>query len=721
MEQKEHINGPIERVTFHSEESGFCVLRVKVKGHREQVTMTGFLPQVTAGEWVDAHGQWVVDPKYGQQFKASTLRTTYPDTPAGIEKYLGSGLIKGIGPVCASKLVQKFGRDIFDVMETRSKLLEKVSGIGPHRRQQIKVAWNEQKSVREIMTFLLSHGVTTTRAFRIHKTYGDDAIPKVQRDPYCLARDIPGIGFLTADQIASNMGVEKTSELRAKAGTEYALQACTSEGHCAYPQDELIEKTSVLLEVPPALIQKAIEQAIHDKRLILEKGLNKTPLIYLAHLHYAEKSLAQYIKELLQGTHPCPHLETDKVLTWVQNKLGFDLAPSQHQALISAITSKVMIITGGPGVGKTTLISAILKIFKAKDLNVILCAPTGRAAKRMAEATGTTAKTIHRLLVYDPAKGHFKHNETLPLKGDVFIVDETSMIDLVLAHQLVRAIPSHATLIFVGDVDQLPSVGPGSVLGDIIQSETVPVYRLNKIFRQAAESSIIINAHRINEGQPPLYREAKQASDFYFVKADDPEKACEKISRLVQESIPKKFHLNPLNDIQIITPMQRGELGARNLNQLLQKTLNPDGASIQKYGTDFRVGDKVMQRINNYDKDIFNGDVGRIFSLNVEECELVVEFGGRNTAYDFQELDELMLAYATTIHKSQGSEYPCVIIPIHTQHYILLQRNLLYTAITRGKKLVLLVGSEKAIAIAIQKIEARKRITMLKERLTQRA
>ena len=719
-ENIETVSGLIERVTFHSEESGFAVLRVKISGHRELVTVIGTLASVTSGEWLKAQGRWFVDPKHGQQFKADVLETTQPDTAEGIKRYLGSGLIKGIGPKFAERLVKKFGTKVLDVIERFPRKLLDVDGIGKVRLDRIRKAWAEQKSIREIMIFLHSHGVGTSRAFRIYKTYGDKAVPVIQENPYRLSNDIWGVGFKTADDLAFSLGIAKESDIRARAGVEYVLSELTNEGHCAYPQRELIERAAKVLEIRSGIVSDAVDHLLEEQRLA-KRIQNDTELIYLSALDMSEHYLARDLVELAQGKHPCPKIDVSKALEWVEQKLGFELAVAQREAVSEAIQQKVLIITGGPGVGKTTLVNAIVKIFRAKKLKVLLCAPTGRAAKRMSESTGIEAKTIHRLLEFDPATGRFKHNNEKPLKGDIIIVDETSMIDLVLAHQFVRAIPSNAALIIVGDVDQLPSVGPGSVLRDIIQSEVFKVCSLTEIFRQAAESSIITNAHRINSGQFPIWPKHKVDSprdtDFYFVEAEEPERGVEIIVKLYSERIKQQFGFDPVSDIQVLTPMLRGELGARNLNVVLQAAVNPIGDSIQRYGWTYRAGDKVMQIVNNYDKDIFNGDIGSIISMDHEERELTIHFDGRNLKYDFDELDELILSYAVTIHKSQGSEYPCVIIPLHTQHYMLLQRNLLYTAVTRGRQLVVLVGTKKALHIAVKKTESTRRFTSLKERL----
>ena len=548
------LAGFIERVTFHSDESGFCVLKVKARGHRELVTVVATAPDVNAGEWIEVRGAWNVDPKHGPQFKAAELTLSQPDSLEGIEKYLGSGLIHGIGPHYAQKLVAKFGKDVFDVIEKRSALLQTVEGIGRMRREAIKAAWDEQKSVREIMSFLFSHGVSTARAFRIYKTYGEKAIEKVRLDPYCLARDIHGIGFMTADQIASRMGIEKDSDLRARAGVEYVLMELTGEGHCAYPRAELAEKAAGILEIADDIVARAIDHGLAETRLVQHPGPDGAPLIYLAALDLAERELARLLAALTRGPSPLGPVDPEKAIPWVEDKIRLELDPAQRDAVRAALTSKVLIVTGGPGVGKTTLVNAILKIFRAKNLKVNLCAPTGRAAKRLSESTHATAKTIHRLLAFDPQTGDFKFNQYQPLDGDLFVADETSMIDVTLAWQLVRAIPRRAALILVGDVDQLPSVGPGSVLRDAIDSGVFPVCRLKHVFRQAAQSHIIVNAHRINDGEMPVFpdpADRSAASDFYFVNADEPAQAIQQLLRLIREAIPRRFHFDPLEDMQV--------------------------------------------------------------------------------------------------------------------------------------------------------------------------
>ena len=712
------LDGQVERIVFRNEENGYTVLRAKVRGHKDLVTVVGTASSINPGEWLAADGEWITDPGYGRQFKAEAMRVSQPDTIEGIKKFLGSGIIRNIGPKYAEKLVDAFGRDVFNVIEKSSGKLLKVEGIGPGRKASIKAAWEEQKGIREIMSFLFSHGVSTARAFRIHKTYGEQAIERIQRDPYCLARDIRGIGFLVADGIARTLGIAKDSELRARAGLEYVLQEMTTAGHCAVPRGDLQSKAVELLEIPPDRIGGALDHLLENKRVIHDEDRRGRNLIYPPKLYFAEWNFAKKLIELNYGKHPCPKIDFEKALEWVQKKEKIQLSDNQCEALRLAVQAKVMVITGGPGVGKTTLVNSIIQVLRAKRMNVVLCAPTGRAAKRLSETTKLEAKTIHRLLRFNPGTGGVIHNEENPLEGDVFVIDESSMIDQVLAQQLLAAVPQCAAVILVGDADQLPSVGPGRVLRDVIHSKAVPVIELTEIFRQAAESRIVTGAHRINQGQLPEFpEEGDKNADLYFVEQPDADKAIGVIKRMVKDSIPKRLGFDPIEHVQILTPMQKGELGARNLNQVMQALLNPRGNQIERFGVIYRDGDRVMQTENNYDKDVFNGDLGRIASVNEVEGEIAVSFDGRKVIYEFRELDELVHAYAITIHKSQGSEYPCVIIPMHTQHFVLLQRSLLYTAVTRAKKFAVIVGTKKAMGLAVSRADSRERVTTLTERL----
>jgi exodeoxyribonuclease V alpha subunit len=710
----EVLAGLVDRVTFHNAENGFCVLRVKARGQRDLITLVGHAAMISAGEFVQASGSWANDRTHGLQFRASFLKATAPTTTEGIEKYLGSGMIRGIGPVYAKKLVRAFGEAVFDVIQQEPSRLREITGIGPKRAERIIAGWAEQKVIREIMLFLHSNGVGTSRAVRIYKTYGTDAVRLISENPYRLARDIRGIGFRTADQIATKLGIEKTALIRVRAGVSFALAEAMDDGHCGLPYEDLLALTRELLDVPVELVDTALGLELQDGTVMADEvdGLRCT---FLAGLYRAEREIAERLKRLAAGTPHWPSIDVDKAIPWVEKRTRLALADSQKAALRAALGSNVTVITGGPGVGKTTLVNSLLKILLAKGVVIALCAPTGRAAKRLSESTGLEAKTIHRLLETDPRTGAFRRTEEAPLDCDLLVVDETSMVDVPLMRALLRALPESAALLLIGDVDQLPSVGPGQVLADIIASGAVPVVRLTEVFRQAAESRIIVNAHRINNGLMPDLAPA-ESGDFYFVDAADAEDGVRKVLAIVQDRIPKRFGLDAIRDIQVLCPMIRGGLGARSLNIELQKVLNPPGEiRIERFGWTFCPGDKVMQVENNYDKEVYNGDLGVVSQIDMEEGELHVDFDGRDVTYDVGELDELVLAYAATIHKSQGSEYPAVVIPLTTQHYPMLQRNLVYTGVTRGKRLVVLVGQRKALAIAVKGARTRKRWSKLQD------
>ena len=713
----ERLAGSVERVTFHSEESGFCVLRTKVKGQRDQVTVIGSAASITPGEYIECIGVWHNDRTHGLQFKANQLKVVPPTTLEGIEKYLGSGMVKGIGPHFAKVLVKAFKEDVFTIIENESDSMLKLPGIGPKRVGKITSAWSEQKAIREIMVFLQSHGVGTARAVRIYKTYGDEAIVKVTENPYRLALDIHGIGFKTADVIAGRLGIAPDSLIRAQAGVRHVLQEMSNDGHCAAPWDVLVEEAAKLLEIPVVILEQAILEEIAEENLVQE-DIDGRPCLFLTPLQRAEVGVAASINRILSGHPPWGAIDGDKAIPWVEEKTGLTLSPSQQEAVRLSSTSKAVVITGGPGVGKTTLVNSILLIIRAKQMRVTLCAPTGRAAKRLSESTGLEAKTIHRLLEFDPSSFGFKRGRDNPLETDLLVIDESSMVDVALMNRLLSAVPDTAALMIVGDVDQLPSVGPGSVLFDIIDSGVVPTVRLTEIFRQAATSRIIVNAHRINKGEMPLKPESDELSDFYFIPANTPEEIHEKLIQVVTERIPKRFGLHPVKDVQVLTPMNRGGLGARSLNAELQLKLNEKGEpKVTRFGTTFAPGDKVIQTVNNYDKEVFNGDIGRILEIDQEEGTLLVDYDGRSVEYELGELDEISLAYATSIHKSQGSEYPAVVIPLAMQHYTLLERNLIYTAVTRGKKLVTIIGQPKALAMAVKNRKSTKRLTKLASRI----
>ncbi len=718
----DQLSGTVERVTFHTEDTGYTVLKVKVKGRHEPVTVTGKVPLIHEGEVIKAEGEWVNVAEYGRQFKAEQIETTAPNSREGIEKYLASGLIEGIGPVYAKKLVEKFGEEVFEVIEQNSARLQEVPGVGKKRRIEIKSSWEKQKSVREIMVFLHRHGISTGKAVKIFQQYGAASMETVAQNPYQLARDIHGIGFKTADGIAQRTGIAPDSEARLRAGLFHLLLTAGSEGHTALPCDILLTKATELLGVPVELITTVLAAAVASTEL-RQETIEDTVLIFPPHLARAEAEIARRLQKLAALPAAYPSMDAEKALVWVQRNNGKELAPGQAEAVRQALTRRVLIITGGPGVGKTTILQSILRILSAKGVQPVLAAPTGRAARRMSDSTGLEAKTIHRLLEFAPGGEGFKKNASTPLTGDLFVLDETSMVDVALMASFLRAVPETGHLLLVGDVDQLPSVGPGTVLKDLIDSGTLPVARLTEVFRQAAESAIIKAAHSINEGKIPwVAKPAPPGCDFHFIERDTPEAIAETIVHLARERIPQAFRMDPIQDIQVLCPMNRGLLGTGNINQLLQEALNPPGdwtkPECERYGLTFRQGDKVIQTRNNYDKDVFNGDIGRITGIQADSLEVLVEFeDGRQVVYESGDVDELRPAYAITIHKSQGSEFPAVIIPVSTQHFVMLQRNLLYTGVTRGRRLVILVGDPKALGMAVRTVGAAKRWGGLRHRL----
>ena len=715
------IQGLLERITYCNEENDFVVAKLHEEGKRELTTIIGTLSGIKLGEPLRLTGRWVHNKKFGEQFQVERFEITVPATLYGIQKYLGSGLIKGIGPIMAERIVKKFGLNTIEIIEKKPERLSEVDGIGPKRIAIISKAWEEQKEIKEIMIFLQGHGVSAAYSAKIYRHYGNRAIEVVKGNPYRLAQDIQGIGFITADRIAQNIGIASDSIIRAKAGLLYVLNELNEEGHVFYPENLLIPKAKEILKIDQEIITKAVSELSKEREIFLEdvQIAGNGRAVYPASFYVAERGIAQGLRRLSESPSNIRPIHPEKAIDWIQRKLNIELAQKQKEAILLAASSKVMIITGGPGTGKTTLIKAILRIFQQLKLRIFLAAPTGRAAKRMSEATDWEAKTIHRMLEYSPRKGSFQKDQNDPLEADVVIIDEASMVDTQLMYHLLKAIHSQAHLILVGDVDQLPSVGPGNVLKDVIDSAVFTVVRLTEIFRQAQESMIVINAHRVNQGEFPILRgiEGEEYSDFFFIEEEDPEKILNKILMFCSEKMPQRFRFHPIRDVQVLSPMHKGLIGVSNLNLELQRRLNPDSFGIILGNRHLKLGDKVMQIVNNYDKDVFNGDMGRIAKIDQEDREITIDFDSRLVIYDFSDLDEIVLSYAISIHKSQGSEYPAVIMVVSTQHYLLLQRNLIYTGITRARKLVILIGTSKALAIAIRNNKPQLRFTRLSERL----
>jgi exodeoxyribonuclease V alpha subunit len=713
------VEGILERITYANEENAWSVVKVAVQGKRDPITVVGNLLGVQPGESLRVTGTWVTDRKYGRQFRARTYTTITPATVMGIEKYLGSGMVKGVGPVMAKRLVDHFGIETLDVIDAESERLIEVEGIGPKRSSKIEEAWASQKQIREVMVFLQSHGVSTLLAVKIFKQYGPRAIAVVKENPYRLALDVYGIGFKTADKIAGNLGISPTSPRRAEAGVLHVLGGFADQGHVYYPRDRLIASAGEVLEIDTAVIEQAINDLTSSEHLVVESLGQDGEAVFLKSLHAAESGAAAVLCDLLSTEPTGVRIDIERAIAWTEGQQDLTLAPEQREAIRQAVTSKVLVITGGPGTGKTTLVNSIIQILEKKGLRILLAAPTGRAAKRMSETTGREAKTIHRLLEFSPKGMVFERDRNNPLEADILVLDEASMIDTVLAYHVLKAIPPAAQLILVGDVDQLPSVGPGSVLKEIIASSAVSTVTLSQIFRQAEQSRIVVNAHRINRGEMPSWGGKDERSDFYFLERNEPEEVLATIKELVASRIPKGLGFDAIEDVQVLTPMHRGLLGAANLNTELQALLNPSGATLTRGNRTLRVNDKVMQIRNNYDLDVFNGDIGRVDKIDTVNQEVAVSLDGRTVKYEYSDLDELVLAYACSIHKAQGSEYPCVVIPLHTQHYVLLQRNLLYTGVTRGRKMVIVVGSRKALAIAVKNARTAARFTRLCSRLEQ--
>ena len=726
------LSGSVERITYYNEENGYTVLRLRPekKIHAPALsrdglaTVVGNLPELSPGEHLDLQGRWNTHPKHGLQFNVEICEQTLPATASGIERYLGSGMIKGIGPRLAERIVTHFKAQTLEIIEESPEKLREVSGIGVDRTAKINTAWQTQKQVKEIMIFLHGHGISTNLAIKIYKTYGDTALETVQENPYQLERDIYGVGFKTADKIAQKLGLGKEHPSRIEAGLVFALNEMTNNGHVYSPREQLAQRAAELLEVELDLIPAALDRLTADGRIrpeVLPDPANApgqslvaeqqaaygAPVIYLTPFYFGEKGVAERLQNLMGYSVNAAQLPQPNQ----------SLSPEQQNAVTMALTNPVSILTGGPGTGKTTCMKALIEALEWQKKSCLLASPTGRAAKRLSEATGRSASTIHRLLNFSPVEG-FKFNEENPLTVDFLVVDEASMLDLLLTNNLLKAISPGTHLLFSGDIDQLPAVGAGDVLRDMIASEQIPITRLTTIFRQAADSQIITNAHRINQGQMPFF--AKDEGQFYLFPAEDAVAAADWVVDVVTERIPKKFGFDPVQDIQVLSPMYRGAAGVQALNQRLQEKLNPPASNKperQLYGTIFRPGDKVMQTRNNYDKDVYNGDIGFVRQIEMVEQQLRIDFDGRLVPYEWDEADELILAYAVSVHKSQGSEFPVVAMPVVTQHYMMLQRNLLYTAITRAKKLCVLTGSKRAIGMAVSNNKVAHRFSALDRRL----
>ncbi|WP_431639298.1 RecD-like DNA helicase YrrC [Bilophila wadsworthia] len=713
------LQGTLERVVFHNEENGYTVFRVRPEGKDEVdlVTVVGHMGSPQAGASLRIKGRWVNNARFGRQVQMDSFESLLPATAEGIKLYLASGLIKGIGKSIAARIVKAFGEDTLRIFDEEPQRLLEISGITQKKLVTIVECWTEHQGVRNLVQFLQPHDIGASFAVRIYKHYGPQALSIVQENPYRLAMDIRGIGFLTADALAAKLGFESEHPLRIQAGTLYTLMKQIDDGHVYYPRRALVEQTCSQLGIAEEFVEEAVDCLAREERVVLEE-LDDEIGVYLTRFYHYESKIAYYLRRILASPKSVRFPKADEVVEKVVSRLGITLAEEQLEAVRTSATSKVMVLTGGPGTGKTTILNAIIQVFAENKAKILLAAPTGRAAKRMSEAIGREARTIHRLLEYTPKDDGFARNEDNPLACGLLVVDEASMMDTMLAYHLLKAAPLGATIVFVGDVHQLPSVGPGNVLGDLIASGAMPVVELVEVFRQAAESEIVCNAHLINRGELPRLESSKdRLSDFYFMRQDDPDRAADIIVDLVKNHIPRRFQLDPFDEIQVLSPMHKGTVGAANLNLRLQQALNPEGEALQRGERFYRLGDKVMQIRNNYEKDVYNGDIGRVSSVDVQEKCLVVRYDDRYVGYDWEELDEIVAAYAISIHKSQGSEYPAVVIPLMTQHYMLLQRNLIYTGVTRGKRLVVLVGEPRALAMAVKNNRMQKRYTWLARRL----
>ncbi len=715
----ESINGTVTRLLYSNDESGWCAVRLE-NDERGSFAATGPLLGVREGDELRLTGKWIEHPRFGEQFEAESYVQVAPSTLEGIRKFLGTGRVKGIGPTMAARIVDAFGLDSLEIMDRDPGRLLEIHGIGRATLAKVRASWEKHRGIQQIMVFLTGHGIAPGVAVKAYGKYGAAAVDVVRDDPFRLAEDVFGVGFRTADRIAQRIGIPADSPQRLRAGLLFALSEASVEGHVFLPRSRLLEEASALLEIDMPLLETVLDELQQRQSVVAVVRTDDETAIFSLRLEAAEAAVAGHIRELLGHATADDGIDVDQAVAWYQRRASIELAANQRKAIASALTGRALVVTGGPGTGKTTLVRGITQIFDARKQRVLLAAPTGRAAKRLAQATGSDARTIHRLLEFNPRSWTFNRDRENPLEADVVVVDEVSMLDIELAAHLLEAIPPGCRLVLVGDADQLPSVGPGNVLGDLIASGVVPFVRLNHIFRQAEASRIVVNAHRINSGQMPISDADNPDADFYFVVRDDPVEAAELAVDLASRRIPNHFHLDPVDDIQVLTPMHRGELGVRRLNERLQAELTPTGPEIAIGPRRFRLGDKIMQVRNNYDLEIFNGDIGRVEFFDEESDEMVVRFDGRAVAIPHDNFDDLIPAYACTIHKSQGSEYPAVVIVLHHQHHIMLQRNLLYTAVTRGRRLVVIVGSRRALARAVDNATQRARFTLLADRLAGR-